>query len=87
MNVDLDSYGTSKKLILSWLVDRDLSDVSNVISICSNFTYVPCIACAFFVGEFMGWPDSVLVTIQRLKNFYGYSEIKGIPASCPYKIL
>jgi len=84
--IDIASYDASKRVIENWLHEREITSYSEACSMLAVFSFVPVIAVAFYVGEIRNWPPEIESIVKRLKDFYGYTEIAGIPKSCPFKI-
>lgn len=84
MIVDVDKYIINRKFVQEWFLDHGKEiGIGLSISIMANATMCPCIVCAVWIGEVTNWPEEILVTIDRLKKFYNYSEIINKPEGCP----
>lgn len=83
MIVDINKYIINKKFIQEWFLENG-EEMGLSVSIMANSTMVPCVVCAFWIGEAAGWPTEMKSKIERLVKFYGYTEIIGVPDTCPY---
>ena len=83
MLVDLSLYSTNKTFVQTWYLNQDSLKPNEAAARMAVATNVPVIACAFFIGEVSGWPPEVLTSIERLIDFYRYTEIIGISDCYP----
>lgn len=86
MIVDINKYSINEKIVKKWYVEHGEGNPSAAVSILANSTMVPCIVIAYWIGDGFGWTHDVLTTIQRLKKFYGYTHILGLPESTPDEV-
>lgn len=56
-------------------------DLGSVIGLLATSTGCPCIVVAFYLGEDIGFSFELVGIINRLGNFYGYTEFIGAPES------
>lgn len=82
---DMKKYNVERKqAVIAWYrKNGDRYGMGKSISIQAQSTSCPCIIVAMWLGEEFGWPDELLHSIKVLTKFYGYSEIRNKPASCP----
>lgn len=85
MKVDINQYVISKEFIQKCYLEKGSQDASYSIALLAAVTFVPAIVVAFYVGEVANWPESVIDTIIRLKDFYEYKVIENVPESFPKK--
>jgi hypothetical protein len=83
MKVNLDHFIMAKEGLQRTFVAQNDRDMERAISVVSASTHVPVIVVAFYVGEFLGWPQEVLEIIGRLKKSCRCTEVLGIPESFP----
>lgn len=83
MVIDLTKYELRKPFILKWLESDNKKDLTTLISTMAASTLIPCIVLAFWAGEATGWPPEIIDMINRLIDFYDYSDIVGKPENSP----
>ena len=84
MTIDISAYDASKVFILGWFETKGGRDIKRTISYMAQTYHVPCLAVAFWLGEYTNWNDPQCEkSIRSLVDFYGYTEIIGIPKGCP----
>ena len=83
MVIDLDTYAANKKYIQDHVLRHGKKDPGFAIAMVSAVTHVPVIVCAYWAGEVLDWPESIVKTIKGLIDFYSYSEIKNRPKNAP----
>lgn len=83
MQIDLETYSASKRVIINWLSGRNPKDLLGNISMIATSTHCPCIVVAYFAGEAFGWTEELAQYIRRLIDFYGYDEITNKPEGSP----
>jgi len=81
---DIAKYESSKQFIKN-LYDRnkDREDIKTMISLYACASHVPCIAVAYWIGEFSNWHPDVISNIKTLIESYGYEEILNKPKGSP----
>lgn len=83
MTIDIGRFEGSKRIVLNYFAGAGGKNISHTVSMGAQITGVPCIVIAFWLGEHLGWSTEILTTIGRLKRFYGYTSILGIPEGGP----
>lgn len=83
MVVDIDKYKANKEFVQRWLTKHQDKPIGPSIASMAVATMVPCIVVAYWAGEVTNWSQEVIYTIQRLKEFYGYHEVRNRPANAP----
>jgi hypothetical protein len=83
MHIDVGAYEASKRTIVNWLSNRDPKDRSADISMIAVTTGCPCIVVAYYAGEAFGWTEEIKKYIQKLVDFYGYTDISNKPEGSP----
>lgn len=83
MVIDLATFEVNKHFIQEWFKNKGNYNVNYTISMMASATSVPCIVIAFWLGEITNWCPSSVAAIKRLKDFYGYTEIKNKPEGSP----
>lgn len=81
--MNINNYLGSKKDIQNIFFQQRGGTVIHNISMISVCYHVPVIACLFFVGEVLDWPQEVLDNIDFIIKDYDYKNIIGIPESYP----
>ena len=81
--MNIDHYVNSKKEILEMFFRQEGGNRLQTISLISVCNHIPIIACLFFVGEALNWPEDILDNIKMLYKVYSYRDIQGIPESFP----
>lgn len=84
MTEDLARYQVQKPHAQRWFLEKGDGDIDKAISILATMTSCPCIVVTYWLGEVTGWPIQVKEAIDRLTNFYGYTDILNKPEGCPY---
>lgn len=84
MKIDLATYDANKKYIMDWAIQKGGNDPAGQIGMLSSITFVPVIACAYWIGEATGYPDKVQQSIKAIIDFYGYTEILNKPKDAPF---
>lgn len=82
---DMKKYNVERKnAVLAWYRQNgDRYGDGMSISIQAQSSSCPCIIVAMWLGEEFGWSEEILKSIQVLTDFYGYTEIRNKPVSCP----
>jgi hypothetical protein len=76
--IDLNSYrATNFEYIKTWLANKPDSPIKELVSEIALATGVPVIAVSHFIGEIKGFTPELLASIERLKKFYGITEVVG----------
>lgn len=83
MTIDLDNYITNKKFVIDWFREKGHGDISSSVSTLAFYTFVPCIAISYWIGEETGWPPEAISSIKSLIDFYGYTKILNKPEGSP----
>lgn len=81
--MNINHYLNTKKDVQNlFFLQRWGSNVEKIsmISVCCH---IPVIACLFFVGEALDWPEDILKNIDSIIKDYNYKNIEGIPDSYP----
>ena len=81
--MNINHYINAKKEIQKLFLKQKDKEILWSISMISVCTHVPVIACTFYIGELLGWPEEILDSIKRLTKNYSYRNIEGIPESYP----
>lgn len=80
---DCNKYTLNKEFVQKWYRDHGNNEPAKVVSVMATATMVPCIVVAYWIGEITDWPEEIIVSIQSLIKFYGYTEIKNKPEGSP----
>lgn len=84
MVVDINTYSINKAFIQEWfLKNRNGESIGTIISLLACSTMCPCIVVAYWIGEVSNWHPDALLSIERLTEFYGYTEILNKPPGAP----
>lgn len=83
MRLNMNTYKINKEIAKKWYMQNGYKDYKNAISNITLLTGVPCIVSAIWVGEIENWPEDVVRSIIKLKEFYGYEEVSNTPIGCP----
>jgi hypothetical protein len=86
VRIDCKAYEVNKKFIIAWYDNWGHKKPEDSIASMAVATGTPCVVCAFWIGEYTGWPQWSLDSIERLIKFYGYDQILNMPEGCPIKI-
>lgn len=85
MIVDLNHYLVNKPFIQEWHKDHGKGNPGLTVSILSPATHCPCIVMAFYLSETVGFIPEMVDMIQKLIDFYHYTEINHQPENSPFK--
>lgn len=83
MKIDLNSYEVNKKHIIYWYDNQGYKKPEDAVSTIATAYRVPCIVCAYWIGEHIGWPEYIVNNIKVLIKFYDYQEILNKPENSP----
>lgn len=83
MTIDIAVFSANKKFVVDWFNTKGGKDISSSISMMASVTFVPAIVCAYWIAEETNWHPTALASIQRLKDFYGYTVIENKPPGAP----
>ena len=83
MIVDIDAYKINKEPTLYWLSNNRHYSYGQAIAVVANIYKVPNVVIAFWAGNLFDWPEEIVYTIIRLKEFYKYEGFKNIPPGSP----
>lgn len=81
--MNINHYSGCKKEIQELFFQQKNSNRLQNISMISVCTHTPIIACLFFVGEALDWPQDILDNIKLIVKVYSYKDIQGVPESYP----
>jgi hypothetical protein len=85
MQLDLNKYRVNKLFILTqYQKTKDRYSISDILSMASSTTHCPLLALNFYLSESIGYIPELIVIIDRLIAFYGYTEILGQSPDSPY---
>lgn len=86
MIMDVNKYINNRAFVHQWYEkNKESIKIQKAISTLACSTGVPCICLAFWLGEVTDWPEEILNSIEKLRGFYGYTDVIGKPASYPGK--
>lgn len=76
--IDLNKYRNSNfEYIRVCLDNKPTAPLKELVSEIAIGTGVPVIAVSHFIGEIRGFTPELLASIERLKKFYGVTEVVG----------
>jgi hypothetical protein len=81
--MNIDNYLNSKQDIVKIFFQQKGGTNSYKISMIAVCYHIPVIACLFWVGEALDWPEDILKSIDFIVKDYQYKNIIGIPSSYP----
>lgn len=83
MTVDIAKYEVNRKYVHRWYKDKGYKKPEEAVSTIAVAYGVPCIVCAYWIGEITDWPPYIIETIDNLIKFYGYTRILNKPHGSP----
>lgn len=83
MTVDIELYTASKHKVILWFNTKGGKEIQRTISMMASAYHIPAIVIAYWLGEETNWHPDTIKAVQRLTDFYGYSDIKGKPPGAP----
>jgi len=83
MIIDIGGFDASRLTVLNYFRGKGGGDIQRTISMMAQATGVPCIVISHWLGVETNWHPDTVKSIQRLKDFYGYTEILNRPPGSP----
>lgn len=83
MQIDVGIYYRQKKPTIDWFYSQGKENVDYTVSVLSSATMVPCLVLCVWLGEEVGFDDSLIDKINGLIKFYGYTEILNTSENFP----
>lgn len=84
MIVDLNHYLVNKPFIQNWYAEHGKDNPREVVSLFAPATHCPVIVLAFYISESVGFIPELVLQIESLIKFYGYTQIKNQPENSPF---
>lgn len=85
MREDFAKYSRERKeFVQRWTLENTHVDRSSIISIMAQSSACPCIIVAYWIGEVLDWPEDIKKSVDRLIEFYGYTELLNKPKGSPW---
>lgn len=81
MVIDIDLYKANKALVQGLF--KEGTDVANHISMMATSFGIPVIVVTYWMGEVVGWTPAIVEKIDRIRDFYGYTQILNKPEGAP----
>lgn len=82
--VDLNRYSSNRIPFQDWYRENSHYGISMAISIWACGTHTPCLACAFYLAEDIGFTEEIVRLINIFIKEYDYTLIKNQPANSPF---
>lgn len=84
MTEDYGKYSESVKIAIQKIFLAKTEEERKQILRISSAFHVPCIIVLYMCGEVSGWPDYLEEMARQKFVWYKYTEIKNVPAGCPW---
>jgi len=86
MILNLETYVINRSFIQNWHNTSDIcdADISSGVSKWAASLQCPCLVLYFYLAEDIGYIPEIKESIQRLIDFYGYTEILNQQKESPF---
>lgn len=78
MKIDVSLYTYSLPSLLAIAKSNEHLPIQDVIALASAATHIPVLACAYLLGDKLGYSPEIQKVIDSATKFYKYDEIKGL---------